>query len=861
MTNCQSKLGSEVVGPSKVSLGGWNVASPPKGGKTTYENDQACAARERRGLIGRHLLHYLDAVVDAFQMRPVDEREQERMFGRWVSFIGEEGSIEATMKWFYASLFSQIGSQLLPPLGEVSDQPTLLKSLQFFYGGNSRVGRFMRMMILVNRDRLSNGGCLLKRRAMTIASTLANLKKGSPSPSETVVNATMVKNRCAMSDKSKHSEVTPFKGIVADVAIEKEIKKIVREVFSNRGTYRDACGLPSINGHVESGRGGSGAAGFLRGSLSYRLGNDLELMTYHPRLGVQEIRGTKVNPLLDDFMTKRRVYHAKPSFILEPLKVRTVTSGPALEYFVCKPIQQFMWSCLKDHPVFRLIGEPVSSEYLNEFFKTRISSSPNWLSGDYSAATDNLRRRFSQVAWNEVSSVCGFDEWARRLGSNCLVGHRITYPDGITIDQENGQLMGSPLSFPILCIVNAAICKLAYTLGGKWGNMSCKLRDCPILINGDDCVMDFDARQKQLWEGISAQAGLSPSIGKCYYSDGWLQINSENFLYVNGEFVTCPYVNFSLTSENKSRGEDIRHWTGLGAAAREFVYGFDEKEAARLLSIWIRRQAPLLKKAPRGISWWFPEHLGGLGLPILGTQEVLVSSTFPRLRDHVSKIPSGTNQSSRCRPFTGPLLDGEVRPVVVLENGPSMRLCTSQQAAMAYYLRDLMTLGQPAFKVGLPPVMPEWMNLGLCKARSFEVMYPQPEGRDWYTRKPTYDVKERPVNSSYNAFMWEALASDGSSKLVKPDLLLNTNKWYECFRLSRATICPTLSHKRFLDVGELLNYNPPLHCLPGGLERVYGRSINARPVRLHSQISAASTISQFGCGAAIAISQFENGRE
>jgi len=837
-----------------VSSGGWNVASPPAqaDGKTNIENDESSVARERLRLISRHLLHYLDAVVDAFQMRPVGKDEQKRMFDRWVSFIGTEGSIEATLKWFYASLFSQIGCQLLPPLNGETDQPKLLKSLNFFCGGSSRIGRFMRMMILVNRDRLSNGGCLLKRRAMTISSTLANLKKGSPSPSETVVNATMLKNRSAMSDRSKRHEITPFKGTVADVAIEKEIRKIVREVFSGKGTYRDRCSVPSINGHVESSRRTSGAAGFLRDFISYREGNDLQFMTYHPHLGVKEIRGIKINPILDEFILRQRVYHAKPSFVLEPLKVRTVTSGPALEYYICKPIQQFMWSCLKTHPVFRFIGEPASAEYMTEFFKTRQSSDPTWLSGDYSAATDNLRKKFSTVAWNEVSRVCGFDEWARRLGSNCLVGHRITYPDGVTIDQENGQLMGSPLSFPILCIVNAAICKLAYTLGGEWGNSSSKLKDCPILINGDDCVMDFNLRQKFLWEGISAQAGLSPSIGKCYYSKQWLQINSENFLYQEDGFTACPYINFSLASEIKSRGEDIRHWTGVGAAARAFVEGFEEREAERLLSIFIRRQKPLLAKAPKAISWWLPEHLGGLGLPILGATEFIVSSKFPKMRDCCSRLPSGKNDQTRVRLMTGPLLDGQTRPIdCILENGPNMRVITSQQAAMAYYLRAELTSGEQSFRVGLPSKVPEWVNYGMRLAMQYELAIPQPEDKSWSERKTRYDSREAPMPSVYDSFMWTALASRKSSLLVEPDLLLTVKKWHRIlYRALHSEIPNNMNKMNITDVSDLFFYNPPLFCLPGGLEKVNRASAGDRPVGLYSQISAASAIHRFGCSVA-----------
>jgi len=203
--------------------------------------------------------------------------------------------------------------------------------------------------------------------------------------------------------------------------------------------------------------------------------------------------------------------------------------------------------------------------------------------------------------------------------------------------------------------------------------------------------------------------------------------------------------------------------------------------------------------------------------------------------------------------MVGPLQeDCHIRPIVdIIENGPRIRAVTTQQAAMAYYLRDELTHGRPAFRVGLPPLVPEWVSAGMRRARDFEIMVPQSEGRSWSEKKCEYVVKEKPQNSSYNSFMWEALGNpDLSDKLVVPDELLNTNRWYECLAIAKKEISPSLAVKRNLDCSDLILYNPPLYILPGGLERSYGSSINARPVRLHSQISAASAIFRMGCVAA-----------
>jgi len=359
--------------------------------------------------------------------------------------------------------------------------------------------------------------------------------------------------------------------------------------------------------------------------------------------------------------------------------------------------------------------------------------------------------------------------------------------------------------------------------------------------------MDFSVHQKFFWEGISAQAGLSPSIGKCYYSDQWLQINSENFLYSSGEFVSCPYINFSLTSDKQSRGNEVRHWTGLGAAARAFVEGFDDKEAERLLTIFLRRQKPLLEQAPAGISWWLPEHLGGLGLPLLAAQEFLVTKYMPPLR---SVLRNCRNKEARIRLMIGPLVEGMTqRPYELLENGPNMRVITAPQACLAFYLRDLLRDGKEAFRVGLPPRVPEWVNEGMRLATHFQISIPQPESKSWSEKKIRYESREAPAGENFTAFMWEALGRDAPSTLCEPDLLLNTNKWYKNMRLGVREFMPYLDGWRTDDVTSLFLYNPPQFCLPGGLEMVYRKLISSRPVGLYSQISAASAIQRMCCAA------------
>jgi hypothetical protein len=253
-----------------------------------------------------------------------------------------------------------------------------------------------------------------------------------------------------------------------------------------------------------------------------------------------------------------------------------------------------------------------------------------WMSGDYSAATDNLRAFLSYAAMDEVCNIWQVSPWLRRQAQKALVGHSLDYSkerDGVNaVAQCNGQLMGSPLSFPILCIVNAALCRRAMNSDMPWSGLSTPLRDLPLKVNGDDCVFGSTAVVRQSWKEITSSAGLSPSIGKCYSARDWFQINSQNFWappqgdtlkYV--KFVNCGYLRPFMT-----RGGELRSASDLGALAREFLLAAPG-DPDRNLTIFLRCHRNLLSSIPAGMSWWLPEKLGGLGLPIVRDDASLVS--------------------------------------------------------------------------------------------------------------------------------------------------------------------------------------------------------------------------------------------
>jgi len=92
--------------------------------------------------------------------------------------------------------------------------------------------------------------------------------------------------------------------------------------------------------------------------------------------------------------------------------------------------------------------------------------------------------------------------------------------------------MGSPTSFPVLCLVNVAATLVSFNRAyGK----KVALSDLPVCINGDD-VLFWSRNQKhyEIWKQITGECGLKFSLGKNYTSRDFCVINSELYLHTKG---------------------------------------------------------------------------------------------------------------------------------------------------------------------------------------------------------------------------------------------------------------------------------------------------------------------------------------
>lgn len=293
--------------------------------------------------------------------------------------------------------------------------------------------------------------------------------------------------------------------------------------------------------------------------------------------------------------------------IKEPLKVRMITKAESCTKCL-QPLQRALFAYLKSQPQFVLThgmswgNSQEFDEKLEWIYKIeseirtirdRFPGEDHlWLSGDYTAATDNFPKSVTDSLVEGILSEIDHEptkRWVRYEVSS----HRIRYPGGIVGDQTSGQLMGSLLSFPLLCFLNDFTLRES---GFKEGSY---------LINGDDVVAKGLPEQIDRWRGFAPTVGLDLSLGKNFIDPDFCTVNSQ--LFWRGDVQHTGKVSLQ-TRYGKTLSRCF--------AEMEFYYG----ERPELEREFIRRNLLELRKTPRSLR--VPLSHGGLGMNFKRTADI-----------------------------------------------------------------------------------------------------------------------------------------------------------------------------------------------------------------------------------------------
>lgn len=338
----------------------------------------------------------------------------------------------------------------------------------------------------------------------------------------------------------------------------------------------------------------------------------------------------------------------------EALKIRCISKGPPVTYFVLKPFQKLMWKQLQKFWNFELTGTPITTELMNRRFG-RLGPNYRLHSGDYSSATDELHSwaseqfcdSFFEVAEKSLGFSMGpFSELFKRA----LTGHIYVDEELGEKPQMRGQLMGSIISFPVLCIANFAMSRAAWEVAHQ--RVLRRITDYPIWINGDDILTAYlNLRYPSVWKGFGNVMGLSESVGKTYDSKVFCSINSHFFMQdENARWFLIPYVNLGLmdgversTGGVKSSSE--KNGTQLGTVHRELMKTVPLSLREAVHNDFLYRHFNQLKEFPG--PWFLPSYMGGAGLQPIDPYTVSELQRVTLARELLSrglKVPVDASQ-------------------------------------------------------------------------------------------------------------------------------------------------------------------------------------------------------------------------
>lgn len=245
---------------------------------------------------------------------------------------------------------------------------------------------------------------------------------------------------------------------------------------------------------------------------------------------------------------KQEFLESRVAVVREPLKVRPITAGQEDHYLILKPFQVSMWRALQSLPQFSLTSHEFTESALEQITKIPKKFGHlayqlrQFISSDYSQSTNDLAANATKAAWQ---TAWGSEYWDI-IGPG-LDPHLIHLRD-TAFFQKNGQLMGSPLSFPILCVINAAVARWSFErwLKSEGRDVRLSIRECPMLVNGDDYASASCPAHYAFFKDCIRRVGWTLSPGKSYFSDEFVQINSrtcpvEWAEWANGDRVAYDY--------------------------------------------------------------------------------------------------------------------------------------------------------------------------------------------------------------------------------------------------------------------------------------------------------------------------------
>jgi len=481
-------------------------------------------------------------------------------------------------------------------------------------------------------------------------------------------------------------------------------RKVTSRLFPkgwDSGLYENEClsCSPSLSGTIDSNRKEGGSLGTDIDHSSF-----LDVVT-----GVQrfELPRPEAQLMVVQSAGKPRplTKFSSESLVLKPLHKS-----------IYNRLSQFRWLCRGDLDDRKLSRAGFSAK-----------EGETLVSGDYKGATDNLPIEVAEAILSELlkNAVC-VPQDVRAYAMLILRPLVWNLEEGLSFVPSVGQMMGSYLSFPLLCLQN-------YT-AFSWAARSegIKVSEIPLLINGDDILYQSKPSFAPVWMSVVSQLGLEVERTKTSVDPSFGSLNSTLVRWVGVNLRVIPTFRFGMFR----RADDV---SSLPDTFRSFLRGRKSSLRFKAAREFFRWHLPVLRSTRltlpelgfRGLLAWrmgvlfdFPVHRSAFSVPRLPKKHNVIFSS-----EKVTFVSEAT-LSAELKEMNG-------REMAAWKFGVSWRCVESEYTSQC--IRRCMALSAirgssgPCFKELLAPgfgvrVSPlsrrEWQDEFLAQKECREESYP-----------------------------------------------------------------------------------------------------------------------------------------
>jgi len=393
----------------------------------------------------------------------------------------------------------------------------------------------------------------------------------------------------------------------------------------------------------------------------------------------------------------------------EPGKFRLISKGDGYLYTPLQPLQSALLGRWKSSRYSTMLDQNLSetlSSLLVGYDNFHWGEELVWNSGDFEKSTDKQKKESTFAVLRSLQKCnaplldlanLSFQPTLMEYPSyTCEDGSSFRLLDDIIA--KEGQLMGHPLSFPILCTVNLSVYRLAVK---RWGQVSGKGRYFmaqflldKVIINGDDILFFGPRSLLPFFDEIAISVGFIKSVGKNYVSSDMLMINSQVFRVFGSRVVRYGYLNLNLIYGNNIKKSSVDKETKItgvnlgGELSKMFLLckwtqsclpfalqHITKDDSFRVIRKFVHTKSGAVIRVDKPFipNWFLPIHLGGFGVdPSLSPGPVVLTADQRRVATYFIINPKESLYLSSGIKIPTWLAPNSVLRVVLLSEEESM---------------------------------------------------------------------------------------------------------------------------------------------------------------------------------------------